>query len=200
MVYTTEYTVYSTAPQDQCCGSGSKSDPYSAAFLIRIHISMTDPDPLPHRYKYGKLKSKSVRLWLKITVIIQAAVLQSRNLFSAPTSAPPQSIISAPTQAPAPASAIYCHLKLYPTNGTGSSTIRNISQWRFFFILASSKLIVGSIYYKISFWPRNKNFKKACFIFTFVRLRPKCSASDKMFGSDRNVRLRPAPEHCSASP
>ena len=50
------------------------------------------------------------------------AVLQSRNyLFLAP--APPLS------------PAIYCHLKLY----YNSSTIRNMSQWRLFFILAFSK-------------------------------------------------------------
>ena len=70
-------------------------------------------------------------------------VLRSRNyLFSAPASgsfsAPPLSIISAP----APAPAIYCHLKLY----YNSSTIRNKSQWKFFFILAYSKLTAVNIY------------------------------------------------------
>ena len=63
------------------------------------------------------------------------AVLRSRNyLFSSPTPAPPLSIFLAPD--PAPAAAIFCHLKLYRT----SITVRNTSQWRFLFILASSKL------------------------------------------------------------
>ena len=70
---------------------------------------------------------------------IHIPVLRSRNyLFSAP--APPLSIISAP----APAPAIYCNLKLY--YNTNSSTKRNMSQWRFFFILASSKLTPVNIY------------------------------------------------------
>ena len=47
----------------------------------------------------------------------------------------------------APASAIYCHLTLY----YNSSTIRNMSQWRFFFIPTSSKLTAVNIYQKYSF-------------------------------------------------
>ena len=39
--------------------------------------------------------------------------------------------------------AIFCHLKLY---GTGTVTVRNTSQWRFFFILATSKLATGNIF------------------------------------------------------
>ena len=58
-------------------------------------------------------------------------MLQSQNyLFLAP--APPLSLISAL----APDPAMYCHLKLYYNS---SSTIRNMSQWRFCFILAQSK-------------------------------------------------------------
>ena len=69
------------------------------------------------------------------------SVLRSRNyLFLAP--APHFPFTSAPAPAPAPASAIYCHLKLY----YNSSTIRNMSQWRFFFNLSSSKLTAGNIY------------------------------------------------------
>ena len=66
------------------------------------------------------------------------AVLRSRNyLFSAPTPAQPMSIISAP--APAPAIYFdYFPFKMY-YNSTGN-TIRNMSPWRFFFNLASSKL------------------------------------------------------------
>ena len=30
---------------NQCCGSGSKLDPYSATLWIRIRIRNTDPDP-----------------------------------------------------------------------------------------------------------------------------------------------------------
>ena len=59
--------------------------------------------------------------------------------------APPMSLILAP--APAPASAKYCHLKLY----YNSNTIRNMFQWRFFFILASSKLTAVHIYLKDNF-------------------------------------------------
>ena len=79
----------------------------------------------------GDQKTNKNNNWFEIL-----SVLRSPNyLFSAPTPAPLLSIISAPALTPAPAPAIYCHLKLY----YNSSTIRNMSQWRFFFILASSK-------------------------------------------------------------
>ena len=42
---------------------------------------------------------------------------------------------------PSPALAIYCHLKLY----NNSSVIRNMIQWRFIFILASTKPTAVSI-------------------------------------------------------
>ena len=80
--------------------------------------------------------------------VLYLSVLRSRNyLFSAPTlaPAPPFSIILAP--APAPAPALYWHLKLF----YNSSTTRNMFQWRFVFILASSKLTIGNIYLIRSF-------------------------------------------------
>ena len=68
-------------------------------------------------------------------------MLRNRNyLFLAPAPAPPLSIISVlastPAPAPAPAPAIYRQLKLYYNN----STIRNMSQWRCFFILQTDWL------------------------------------------------------------
>ena len=78
------------------------------------------------------------------------SVAEPKYLFSAPTPAPPLSIISAP--APAPAPVIFCHLKLY----YNSSTIRSTSQWKFFFILASSKLTAVNFYQKYNVGSRSQ--------------------------------------------
>ena len=67
-------------------------------------------------------------------------VLRSRNyLFSAP----PLSIFAALALATGTDPAIFCHFKLYYNN----STIRIMSQWRFF-VLASSKVTKLNIYLK----------------------------------------------------
>ena len=48
----------------QCCGYGSRLDPYSATLWIWICFPNTDPDP--HRQKWDKLEIKGVRLKTKI--------------------------------------------------------------------------------------------------------------------------------------
>ena len=48
----------------QCCGYGSRLDPYSATLWIWICFLNTDPDP--HRQKWDKLEIKGVRLKTKI--------------------------------------------------------------------------------------------------------------------------------------
>ena len=69
------------------------------------------------------------------------AVLRSRNyLFSARATAPTLSIISAP--ASAPATAIYCHLKLFLKEYYYTNRSRN----QLLFVLASSKLNAENVY------------------------------------------------------
>ena len=105
--------------------------------LLRSTLSVSAPDDCSAVFLY------LVRFFLFFQTLRYISVLRSQNyLFSAPTPAPHLSIISAP--APAPTPAIYCHLKLY----YNSSTIRNMSQLSFFFILilASFRLTVGNIY------------------------------------------------------